>query len=80
MITNDYPFELKRVKFLIKLCFEISINEAQGQTMQVAELDKTDPCALLIGNFMLLALVLVQKKSYLYTHLNKKIILFVERF
>ncbi|XP_022178171.1 uncharacterized protein LOC111039146 [Myzus persicae] len=44
MITNEYPFEFKRVQFPLKLCFAMSINKAQGQTLKVAGLDITNPC------------------------------------
>lgn len=44
MITNKYLFEFKRVQFPIKLCFAMSINKAQGQTLKVAGLDITNPC------------------------------------
>jgi len=44
MITNDYPFEFKRVQFPIKLCFAITINKTQGMTLKVTGLDLTTPC------------------------------------
>ncbi|XP_022164211.1 uncharacterized protein LOC111029506 [Myzus persicae] len=44
MITNEYPFEFKRVQFPIKLCFAMSVNKAQRQTLNVAGLDITNPC------------------------------------
>jgi len=31
MITNDYPFEFKRVQFPIKLCFAMTINKHNGK-------------------------------------------------
>jgi ATP-dependent DNA helicase PIF1 len=44
MITNEHPFEFKRVQFPIKLCFAMSINKAQGQAMKVTGIDISDPC------------------------------------
>jgi len=41
---NEYPFKFKRVQFPIKLCFAVSVNKAQGQTLKVAGLDITNPC------------------------------------
>lgn len=39
-ITNGYPFEFK----IVLLSFVMSINKTQGQTMEVAGIDNTDPC------------------------------------
>jgi len=43
MITNEYPFEFKRVQFPIKFCFSMSINETQRNTPKVTGLDITNP-------------------------------------
>jgi len=35
MIPTDMPFEFKRLQFPVRLSFAMSINKAQGQTLQV---------------------------------------------
>ena len=38
MIPANLPFDFKRVQFPIKPCFAITINKAQGQTMEITGL------------------------------------------
>ena len=44
MIPENYPFQFKRIQFPVKLCFAMSINKAQGQTLKVAGLHLIEPC------------------------------------
>jgi ATP-dependent DNA helicase PIF1 len=44
MIPTDVPYEFKRLQFPVKLCFAMSINKAQGQSLLVAGVDLTSPC------------------------------------
>ena len=44
MVPENYPFKFKRVQFPVKLCFAMSVNKAQGQTLQVAGLHLLEPC------------------------------------
>ena len=41
---TNAPFQFKRVQFPVKLCFGMTINKAQGQTMKVIGLNLEDPC------------------------------------
>lgn len=44
LITSDYPFEFKRLQFPLKVCFAITINKSQGQSLKIAGLDLRDDC------------------------------------
>ncbi|KAF0712062.1 ATP-dependent DNA helicase PIF1-like, partial [Aphis craccivora] len=51
--TNDLinmPFEFKRLQFPVRLSFAMSINKAQGQTLQVCCLNLEESCFLRTGN------------------------------
>ena len=41
---SDCPFLFKRLQFPVKLCFAMTINKAQGQTLRVVGLCLTPPC------------------------------------
>ena len=43
-IPTDTPFEFKRLQFPIRLAFAMTINKAQGQSLQVCGLDLENPC------------------------------------
>ena len=44
MIPQDCPYEFKRLQFPIKLCFAMTINKAQGQTLHLAGIDLRMEC------------------------------------
>lgn len=44
MIPTDMPFEFKRLQFPVRLSFAITINKAQGQTLQVCGINLEDMC------------------------------------
>lgn len=44
MITIDLSFEFKRLQFPVRLAFAITINKAQGQTLEVVGLNLETPC------------------------------------
>ncbi|KAF0703444.1 ATP-dependent DNA helicase [Aphis craccivora] len=66
MITNEYPFEFKRVQFPVKLCFAMSINKAQGQTMKAAGIDISDPCFTHGQFYVACSRVNSEKNLYIY--------------
>ena len=44
LIPSDLPFQFKRLQFPLKVCFAMTINKAQGQTLKVAGLHLNTPC------------------------------------
>lgn len=44
MIPNDSPIPFKRLQFPIRLAFAMTINKAQGQTMQICGVDLENHC------------------------------------
>jgi ATP-dependent DNA helicase PIF1 len=44
LIPTDMPFEFKRLQFSVRLAFEMIINKAQGQSLQVCGQNLENPC------------------------------------
>lgn len=44
LIPSDYPFEFKRMQFPVKVCFAMSINKSQGQSLKMAGIDLRNDC------------------------------------
>ena len=44
LIPNDAPVEFKRLQFPVKLAFAMTINKAQGQSLQLCGLHLKNPC------------------------------------
>lgn len=44
IICTDLAFEFKRFQFPVRLAFTMSINKAQGQTLNTVGIDLTQPC------------------------------------
>ncbi|KAJ8736701.1 hypothetical protein PYW08_007357 [Mythimna loreyi] len=44
LIPNNFPFQFKRIQFPVALCYAMTINKAQGQTLGVAGVDLTASC------------------------------------
>ncbi|GFV00106.1 ATP-dependent DNA helicase PIF6 [Trichonephila clavipes] len=44
MIPIDMPFEFKRLPFPVRLAFAMTINKAQGQSLQVCRLNLENQC------------------------------------
>jgi ATP-dependent DNA helicase PIF1 len=44
MIPTDMPFQFKRLQFLVRLAFAMTITKAQGQSLQVCALNLENPC------------------------------------
>ncbi|XP_022166649.1 uncharacterized protein LOC111031137 [Myzus persicae] len=44
MIPLDYPFQFKRMQFPVKVCFAMTINKSQGQTLKITGIDVREDC------------------------------------
>ena len=44
LISSELGFDFKRIQFPLKLCFAMSINKAQGQSLKVTGLHLDSPC------------------------------------
>ncbi|XP_029638027.1 uncharacterized protein LOC115213233 [Octopus sinensis] len=44
LISNDLPFQFKRLQFPVKLSFAMSIIKAQGQSLKMEGLNFLQPC------------------------------------
>ena len=44
LIPTDLPFAFRRLPFPVRLAFAMTINKAQGQSLNVTGLDLTDEC------------------------------------
>lgn len=44
LIPSEYPFEFKRLQFPLKVCFAMTINKSQGQSLKTAGIDLRVDC------------------------------------
>ncbi|XP_028966941.1 uncharacterized protein LOC114828157 [Galendromus occidentalis] len=44
LIPSDLPFEFKRLQFPVRLAFAMTINKAQGQSLQICGVNLLNPC------------------------------------
>jgi hypothetical protein len=44
LIPTDLPFDFKRLQFLVRFAFAMSINKAQGRSMKIAGIHLENPC------------------------------------
>lgn len=44
LIPSDYPFQFKRLQFPLKVCFVMTINKFQRQSLKMAGIDLREDC------------------------------------
>lgn len=66
IIPSDVPFEFKRIQFPIRPAFAMTINKAQGQSLEVCGVDLKTPC--FSHGQLYVACSRVGKPSSLYIH------------
>lgn len=71
MISNDLPFEFKRLQFPLRLAFAIIINKAQGQSLTIAGLILENSCFSHGQLYVACSRIGTPKNLYVFTP-NKK--------
>lgn len=71
MIPTDLPFTFKRLQFPIRLAFAMTINKAQGQSLQVTGLNLSSPCFSHGQLYVACSRLGNPKCLYIYTPNNK---------
>ncbi|XP_064647485.1 uncharacterized protein LOC135500168 [Lineus longissimus] len=68
LIPSDCPFQFRRLQFPVTLSFAMTVNKAQGQTLQVVGLSLSTPC--FSHGQLYVACSRVGQSSALYYHAN----------
>ncbi|GFY02313.1 hypothetical protein TNCV_3501951 [Trichonephila clavipes] len=67
IIPSDNTIQFKRIQFLLKLCFAMSINKSQGQSLGTASIYTSRNSAFLMGSCMWPAPEWAKRKIFLYS-------------
>ncbi|KAL4142948.1 hypothetical protein QTP88_005336 [Uroleucon formosanum] len=67
MIPSDYSFQFKRMQFPVKVCFAMTINKSQGQTLKTSGIDVREDC-FSHGHYVACSSQYVHKFSYFGTN------------
>ena len=80
MIPTDLPFQFKRLQFKIRLAFAITINKAQGQSLEKCGIDLNTDC-FPMDNCTLHVRGSVNLTIYLYAATNgQRRMLYIRKF
>ena len=71
IIPTDLTFTFKRLQFPLKMAFDMTINKAQGQTLQVAGLHLENQCFSHGQLYVACSRVSCSENLYIYTPDNK---------
>lgn len=74
MIPSELPFQFKRLQFPIKTAFAMTINKAQGQTLNVAGVDLSTQCFSHGQLYVALSRVTTKKNLFVFTRDQAKVI------
>lgn len=67
LIPHNFPFQFKRIQFPVSVCYAMTINKSQGQTLRVAGVDLGTSCCFSHGQ-LYVAFSRVGNAENLYVH------------
>ena len=81
LIPTDMPFKFKRLQFPIRLCYSMSINKSQGQSMKVVGLNYHNHASHMVSS-MWVVRELANQTAFTYMHLrgNPKMLYILQHY
>lgn len=79
LLPSDCPFEFKRLQFPVHLCFAITINKSQSQSLKAAGLHLIENCFSHDQYYVACSLVGSPEHLFLLTKLGKRKLLYARK-